>query len=98
MANAIPEYTVIQYVRKRNRIPYGVIVAIKSESGYEIGFSLCNKADRFSKEMALKIAIGRAQIKDDVRPVPRPIAKVITAFVKRCDKYYKIGNHDKAAS
>jgi hypothetical protein len=59
----IPRYSVIQYVRNKKRIPYGVIVAIKNnDGGFNIGYSLCNKKDRFTKKMALEIAIGRAEI------------------------------------
>lgn len=56
----IPKHTVIQYVRNKKRVPYGVIVAVKTDEGFSMGYSLCNKKDRFEKKMALKIALGRA--------------------------------------
>jgi hypothetical protein len=56
----IPQHSVIQYVRNKKNIPLGVLVAIKTPEGFRIGYSLCNKKDRFNKNMALKIAIGRA--------------------------------------
>lgn len=87
----IPRYTVIQYVRGRKNIPHGVVVAIKTEDGFRMGYSLCNKKDRFNKRMALKIAIGRAEIQDDgVRTLPHPVAKMIPAFTDRCKRYYKV--------
>lgn len=86
----IPQHTVIQYVRDRHNIPRGVIIAIKTDDGYRLGYSLCNKNDQFSKYMALKIAIGRAEMNsDDISVLPRPIAKMMPAFIVRCDKYYK---------
>jgi len=55
----IPKHTVIQYVRKK-RVPYGVVVAVKTDKGFSLGYSLCNKKDKFAKKLALKIALGRA--------------------------------------
>lgn len=56
----VPEKSVIQYIRGKKRVPYGVVVAAKTPAGYIVGYSLCNKKDRFSKKTALKIAFGRA--------------------------------------
>jgi hypothetical protein len=90
----IPKHTVIQYVRNNKNIPQGVLVAIKSEDGFRIGYSLCNKKDRFNKRMALKIAIGRAEFSSDpavVSVMPHPVKKMASAFWARCRKYYKVG-------
>lgn len=89
----IPKHTVIQYVRDKNGDPRGVLVAVKLPNpiGYRIGYSLCNKKDRFSKDMALKIAIGRASDLDGTySSIPNPVAKMIPAFTDRCKKYYKV--------
>lgn len=99
----IPKHTVIQYIRKKkNRIPYGVVVAIKDiENGYRIGYSLCNKKDRFNKKRALEIALGRAfhgvnQIdmkhheKNNVNSAtPHDVNRMLSNFNERCKKYYK---------
>lgn len=45
-----------QYVRKRNKKPVGILVAFKDDNGVHIGWSQCNKTDRFDKE------IGRAHV------------------------------------
>lgn len=92
----VPKHTVIQYVRNKKRVPYGVIVAIKSDgssSGYSLGYSLCNKRDRFAKKMALKIALGRACFGGDEvgkESTPHDIRRVVSSFVTRCNKYYKV--------
>lgn len=87
----IPKHTVIQYVRDKKGVPYGVVVAVKVDDGYRLGYSLCNKKDRFSKDMALKIALGRAEIKtDDVRVLPHPVARMVASFTDRCKKYYRV--------
>lgn len=96
----IPKYTVIQYVRNNKKIPHGVVVAIKTENGFRIGYSLCNKKDRFNKRMALKIALGRAGNITDELPTnnlldlcletPHPVRKMLGAFQNRCRKYYKL--------
>lgn len=82
--------TVVQYIRKKNKIPSGVIVAIKSEDGFKIGYALCSKNDKFKKEIGLKIALGRA-ISWNCLPtdIPYPILKLIPFFIERCKKYYK---------
>jgi len=90
----IPKHTVIQYVRNKKNIPRGVLVAIKSEDGFRIGYSLCNKKDRFNKRMALKIAIGRAEFSSEptvMNFMPHPVKKMASAFWLRCRKYYKVG-------
>lgn len=108
----IPKHTVIQYVRhkggRKKNVPYGVIVAVKNDNvdlvgikGFNVSYSLCNKNDRFSKKMALKIAIGRTSFGSGyldhpgvVRcwsgPTPRDVSKMMTNFVSRCKKYYKV--------
>lgn len=100
----IPQHTVIQYVRTRKNIPHGVLVAVKCEDGFRLGYSLCNKKDRFNKRMALKIALGRAEMSSDSdfafatcggfmgesTKVPHPVRKMIPAFTTRCNKYYKV--------
>jgi hypothetical protein len=88
----VPKHTVIQYVRNKKRVPYGVIVAVKSDGGYSLGYSLCNKRDRFAKKMALKIALGRACFNGDEvggESTPHDIRRVVSSFVDRCNKYYK---------
>jgi len=88
----IPQHTVIQYVRNKKGIPYGVLVGVKREGGgFNLGYSLCKKGDKFSKEMALKIAIGRAVEDSWPAPhlVPRDVRKMVGDFLKRCNKYYK---------
>lgn len=91
----IPKHTVIQYVRDKKRVPYGVLVAVKNSGGFNLGFSLCNKKDRFSKQMALKIALGRANLTNQADPIGHPavpyeVRKVLPAFNDRCKKYYKV--------
>lgn len=96
----IPQHTVIQYIRCKKNIPHGVLVAIKTPEGFRIGYSLCNKKDRFNKNMALKIAIGRAEFvnsRDVGSPAtgaehypPHPVRKMVPAFWDRCKKYYKV--------
>lgn len=87
----IPEHTLIHYLRDKKNIPYGVLVAVKSSSGYRLGYSQCRRSDRFSKEMALKIAIGRANEDSWPTPdvLPQDVRKATGAFIERCNRYYK---------
>ena len=89
---AIPKYTVIQYLRNKKRVPYGVLVAVKDESNkYSFGYSVCSKEDSFSKDRALNIAIGRATEKsaDCAESLPHAVRKAAPAFFDRCKRYYK---------
>ena len=87
----IPKNTIVQYLRNKKRVPYGVLVAVKSEHGFAYGYSLCNKKDRFNKRMALEIAIGRAKFaSSENADAPRDILKSIPAFFDRCKRYYKV--------
>jgi hypothetical protein len=87
----IPKYTVIQYIRDNNRVPHGVLVAVKNPDGYNVGYSLCSKLDRFEKRMALNIAIGRANLNGSnaTDKLPYAISKMMPTFIERCQKYYK---------
>lgn len=95
----IPKFTVIQYVRNKKRVPYGVLVAVKVPEGFACGYSICNKKDRFSKQMALKIALGRVFVAPShfnsdecgLAQQPHDIRKMLPAFFDRCKRYYKNG-------
>ena len=50
-----------QYIRKpETNEPFGVVVLIKDENKFRLGYSLCNPKDRFSKKMGTAIALARA--------------------------------------
>jgi hypothetical protein len=89
----IPKFTIIRYLRDKKRVPYGVLVATKNDGGYNIGYSLCNKYDRFEKKMALKIALGRADYNGSSiangESLPYAVSKAMPDFLERCKKYYK---------
>lgn len=86
------KHCVVQYVRKNGK-PFGAIVAVKSEDGFRIGYSLCNKKDRFKKETGLKIAFGRADTWNLLPyKIPNEIMSVLPLFIQRCRKYYRTAN------
>jgi hypothetical protein len=92
----IPKYTLISYSRDKKRNPTGVLVAIKTGNNgeFNLGYAQCCKDDRFNKKMGIKIAIGRAEISNFndwffSHKVPFTIRKMLPAFIKRCEKYYK---------
>ncbi len=88
----VPPQTIVKYIRKGNKTPYGVIVAVKRPDGeVSIDYALCKKGDRFTKAMALEIAIGRAMKgrEDFSRTLPRSIAKEMSEFNERAAKYYR---------
>lgn len=99
----IPEHTLIHYVRDNKGSPRGVLVAVNVDNNIRISWSYCRKTDRFTKEMALHIAIGRAMICEVVRPepaclpygpipMPHQVARELEQFTTRCKRYYKLDN------
>lgn len=57
-----------------------------------IGFSLCNKKDKYDDALAHKIARNRLRknYQKDFISIPQSIQKQLKRFIKRCEKYYKI--------
>ncbi len=49
---------IIRYLRDAQNNPYGVVVATSPDN---IGWSMCSDKDRWSRQLAKQIAIGRAQ-------------------------------------
>ena len=49
------------YIRDENRNPFGVVVTRKVGNQLEYNYSVCNPKDKFSKEIAKKIALGRLE-------------------------------------
>jgi hypothetical protein len=88
------KHTVVKYVRNKKGNPIGVLVAVKGDRGFRIGYSLCRIGlDKFKKETGLKIAFGRADVWGLVpQEIPRDIAKNLPSFLERCKKYYKTTN------
>jgi len=97
----IPANTVIKYLRDNKGNPRGVIVAVRLPNGkVSVHYSYCNKKDKFTKEMALKIALGRAyavsqlpltDMNDlDFSKIPHQVNREIAAFNQRVQKYYHV--------
>jgi hypothetical protein len=95
---SVPANTLISYSRDKKGNPHGVLVAIKrgDKGGFNIGYAQCRKGDKFSKNMGLKIAVGRASFDPAFNlfdNLPHSLRQMLPEFVKRCEKYYKIASH-----
>jgi hypothetical protein len=78
---------IYEYVRDRNGHPLGVVVALGKK---EVGWSLCNKKDRFDRDFALKIASGRAMHSNIKRnKIPKKILPTLDKMEDRAKRYYK---------
>ena len=51
------EKHIIQYLRNKDRKPYGTLIGIATEDDkkFTLGWSLCNPKDHFNKKMGLQI-------------------------------------------
>ena len=90
----VPSSTLISYNRDKKGNPRGVLVAVKigDRGDFNIGYAQCRKEDKFSKNMGLKIALGRATFDTyrSLNNIPHNIRKMLPSFIKRCERYYKV--------
>jgi hypothetical protein len=90
---------IVTYARGENRNPIGCLAAVRTEDGYDIGWSICHDNDSFNKKRARQIAIGRAKsgrgesiFNFECIPgskVEFLLDELESYFVPRCDKYFK---------
>lgn len=93
---------ILQYVRNRKRQKTGMVVAIPFSDKIHIGWSLCKRGDKFSREMGYSIANGRATtnppyvIRNSVAKygknlfawtrIPSSVKKTVEKVMVRCEK------------
>ena len=93
---------ILQYVRNRHNQKCGVVVAYKKQEKVMIGYSLCNKKDRYDKLIGLNKAINRAQSIDsfqiygneiydkDGLKIPFSVMNTVLKVIDRGRRYYKL--------
>jgi hypothetical protein len=100
------DHYIKQYVLKNvlfnERLPHpvtfgpkvGLLIALKREDGsIGIGWSKCAKQDKFNKELAETIAVGRALLWDwneSQENTPFAISRDLQHFRERAYKYFKM--------
>jgi hypothetical protein len=73
-----------------NRSPRGVLVAVKvSDTEFSIGHASCRKNEKFNRDRALEIALGRAFAGFDRSTASYEVEEALSDFIARCKKYYK---------
>lgn len=77
----------INYVRDKKGRPFGVVVATGRNL---IGWSKCNKSDKWNRELGLKIAANRSSscVPSDVVDVPKDMVTHYMSMVTRSRKYF----------
>ena len=80
----LPSNSFFEYYREEDQIR-GVVLALDKNL---IGWSLCNKLDTFDKDLAIKIAYGRAITGSNI-PIPHRIRPLYIKISERALKYYK---------
>jgi hypothetical protein len=81
---------IVQYIRDGRGQRIGAVVAVSNETeGFHVGWSVCNKKDRFDKHRALQIATGRAEVgtthTQPVRMVNRAVTDGNVSYNVRVD-------------
>jgi hypothetical protein len=79
----IPSNTLIHYIRDKKGNPLGALVSLRNSSDtFCVGWSVCRKTDRFTKEMALNIAIGRASYEVSGLSFATPVGGISHEWLK----------------
>ena len=88
-----PNNTIFQYVRNRRRQKVGVVVAVKRhDNTVGFGYSLCavNLGDKFNPELALNIALGRAEtFPNFADEIPSSVENDWSEILRRSERYFK---------
>jgi len=90
--NASDKPMLTQFVRARDGQPRGMVVATVIDNDIRIGWSFTNTkaGDRFNKQTAVRIALGRAESGWSKRvKVPVSVQKVFDKMVNRSTNYFK---------
>lgn len=94
----------IEYIRDKKNQKKGIVVAglwffgqtVKNpERQVKIGWSLCNEKDRFDKERAMTIAVGRAingKSAEDCDHLPHTARNPVERMRERALRYFKTEN------
>ncbi len=94
----------LQYIRGNGRRKIGVVVAVPTEEGYSIGWSVCNDIDVFDKHLCKHIALERAYVGTNVKPPKRMVWRevedsyvkfdavnyTLRAMQRRAERYFKL--------
>ena len=88
---------IVQYVRDKHRNPVGTVVAtLTRDNEISVGWSRCNKLDRFTKSVAKQIAYERAvrenateALREEFQTLPMSYCIAIAKIVDRAVRYYK---------
>lgn len=81
-----------QYVRDKNRQRIGVFVAMKYENQIVVGWSKCNRKDRFDSDEGKELACRRISTGRSTVVIPRGVREHLDAFVDRVKRYFKMDN------
>ena len=74
----------VKYVRDNKRRPIGVVVATGK---YKVGWSLCDKKDKWNKKVGVALAAGRASL-PKITPA-QTVSKAVEAMKARAVEFYK---------
>ena len=75
----------VNYVRDSKRQPVGVGVAIGK---YKVGWSLCDRKDKWNKEIGVALAAGRAALPKNLVPA-QTVFEAVTRMKRRAVEFYK---------
>lgn len=85
----------IQYTRDKRNNRKGVLVAVKTNNGYSIGWASCSPKDKFDRTTGITLALERASKWGTERASwqkqtkPLAIEAELQKFNARCQRYFR---------
>ena len=76
--------TIMRYVKDRKGKRVGVLVAQETDKAVKIGWSLCHRKDKFSKESGISCAVTKYGM-----PIPPSLLQAMRDFRVQCFLYFK---------
>ena len=76
----------IKYVRDRKNKPIGCVVAIDKD---KLGWSLCNRRDKWNRKVAVELAKKRAIENHGIKIIPITVVSEYKIMSNRARKYFK---------
>lgn len=83
----------IRYIRKSNKTPFGVAVAILENGKVSYGYSVRNKKDKWNRQTGLEVARKRASLESftlpEVKSTNQAVLSTLEELERRALRYFK---------
>lgn len=86
------------YLRDKHKQPHGIILANKVDDKIHVGWSVCNKKDKWNRAVGVMIAESRSgatkyynmQFEKYCELAPQKVRENMPRFIDRAKRYFKV--------